>query len=165
MEIDCFKSSERKIRIILGAVDELEDYLVYRSEKFPFYYGGNGVELRSPMDLKQAENVYDHYFSKDIYKHTTISFFDTGLPFEKILSKAKKDHYYIEKGSVMGIAKALPICSPSSFNYEITDIGDDRLFEIFQHENSGQSWWKGGAGQKLWKKAEYLHRNVTSSLD
>ena len=73
---DAVATQRRLLEPIADVIDR-GDHVVFRSDRFPTYYVGNGIEIRDASarrDLQAWEALFDEHFERDRFKHTTFTF-------------------------------------------------------------------------------------------
>jgi GNAT superfamily N-acetyltransferase len=81
-----------------------DGYRVFRSERFPNYYGGNGIDILELNGRKLAdwESISKTYFDPNRFKHTTYCFAWHEI-FTELMQEAVAAGYHVERSTLMDV--------------------------------------------------------------
>ncbi|MEO5930024.1 MAG: GNAT family N-acetyltransferase [Candidatus Kapaibacterium sp.] len=132
MDIRTILSTEMRLLEPICSFHEEEGYMVYRSEKFPNYYGGNGIEIRDPrgMSLAGWEDIFHRYFDPARFSHLTFTFAD-GPEFAGIINDARRARYNVVELTSFMFAETTAFCRPLPEELEIRKVESDDDWERF----------------------------------
>jgi GNAT superfamily N-acetyltransferase len=122
-----------------------DGYQVFRSERFPNYYGGNGIDILelNGRSLADWESISKSYFDPNRFKHTTYSFaWDDS--FTELIQEAVAAGYHVERSTFMDVDR-LDNCRslPSGFQIRRVVSEDDwmRLQRFEEADYFDQDWY------------------------
>ena len=159
MTVEAYKTSEDIIQRTIGTVEKNQRYSIYKAELFPQYYSGNGIELHHPADLATTEAWFEKSFPTNQFKHKTITFWPHAKEFRSLITEAINNGYTLDQYQVMALS--LWRRQEPSYNdrYEVVDIKDQRLSDLFKSENQSSPWYKE-TGKEIWQKSILLHTKI-----
>lgn len=97
MQLSQALRTERAISEIVSAYTDHDGYSLYRSEQFPTFYGGNGLELtKAGKSLVEWESITESHFDPSRFVHKTFTFADDPA-FGPLIGEADKAGYNIER--------------------------------------------------------------------
>lgn len=121
-----------------------EDYTVYKSEAYPGYYAGNGIEIlhNNGKQLRHWETVFGEYFDRKISKHLTFTF-ERNQDTEVLIGAAKDKNYHVEMNAYMAVDSTEQVCLiPDTYQVkQIESVEDWQRFEVFYDEVSREYDW------------------------
>jgi ribosomal protein S18 acetylase RimI-like enzyme len=113
-------------------------YLVFRSDRFRNYYGGNGIEIVDPAgrSLAQWEEITRRHFEPELFEHTTYIFADRP-EFARILAEAEIAGYDIERDAYMFVDTTAH-CGTLPEDFEIRKVDWDEDWDLVaEYEEAG----------------------------
>jgi GNAT superfamily N-acetyltransferase len=122
-----------------------DGYMVYRSERFPNYYGGNGIDILEVNGRKLAdwESISKTYFDTGRFKHTTYTFaWHEG--FTELMEEATAADYRFERTKLMDVDHVKNYRElPPEFEIRRVESEDDwiRLQRFEEADYFDQDWY------------------------
>gem|GEM_PF-1568757 len=127
--IDIIFSTEMRLLEPICTFQRLDGYNVYRSDRFPSYYGGNGIQIGDPGagSLREWEEIFRSHFEPGRFEHTTFTFplRDRFLP---LMEQARSAGYHVETDAYM-FADSTDCCHPLPEGVEIRRIETEEDWE------------------------------------
>jgi len=165
MDIKTILSTEMRLLEPICAFTDKGDYSIYKSEKFPTYYGGNGVDIHTPGDrsLKEWEDIFHEHFDPARYEHTTFTF-PKEEEYDRLMSEAALARYNVEVTSYMFV-DATDHCHALPEEWEIHTIAteeDWQRFGEFSFEDAADYDWydPNASGNSLFDKTRFTSEVV-----
>lgn len=102
MLIRSILATELRLLEAICTFEEHSGYVVYRSDLFRNFYGGNGIEISDPAgrSLADWEAVSRRHFDPALFHHTTFTFADRP-EMEEITRAAEAADYHVERSVFM----------------------------------------------------------------
>jgi GNAT superfamily N-acetyltransferase len=144
MLIQSILATELRLLEPICTFEEHPGYLVYRSELFRNYYGGNGIEILDPtgMSLAEWEAISRRYFDPARFVHTTFTFADRP-EFKAIADEAEHAGYNVERNVYMYL-DTVDNCRAVPAELEVCTVGTEEewgeLAAFEQRDYVGADW-------------------------
>jgi ribosomal protein S18 acetylase RimI-like enzyme len=140
-------ATERRLLEPIAEFAERDGYLVYRSDRFPDYYAGNGIEIRDPggRNLRQWEAIFRREFDSDLFRHRTFSF-QRAPELEPLAAEAREAGYKVIFLSYLIATRPLGVGPPPaglSIERIETEDGWQRLLQFEDRTSPGYDWYEG----------------------
>ncbi|MBK8984257.1 MAG: GNAT family N-acetyltransferase [Ignavibacteria bacterium] len=122
-----------------------ENYKVYKSNRFPKFYTGNGIEILNPegKDLSEWKDIFNKQFDSNVFEHITF-IFERTKDHEYLIESARADKYDVQIESYMAVDNYTN-CISIPGEYKISTINnspdDWNKFEKFYDEVSKVYEW------------------------
>lgn len=145
---------------------ENDDYLIYRSDQFPNYYGGNGLALQhnNGRTLHDWEAIFHQHFEPERFEHITFSF-PMEEQFLPLLEAARTAQYHCTISCYMA-ATTTQQNKPISPEYEVWEIERDedweRLEQFAQSQYVEGDWFDPNSTgpDRLFEKTRYVSQQI-----
>lgn len=143
-----------------------DGYLVYRSDKFRNFYGGNGIEIQDPAgrSLAEWEAISRVHFDPALFVHTTYTFPDQ-LEYHYLAAQGREQKYHVETDTYMFV-DSTERCRPLPEDLEVRQIVTEedwqRLAEFEQEGYIGADWHDPNATgpDRLFEKTRFTSEVV-----
>jgi ribosomal protein S18 acetylase RimI-like enzyme len=137
MDIQTILSTEMRLLEPICSFLQCDGYSIYRSERFPNYYGGNGIEIVDPRgrSLQEWESIFRAHFDSDRYEHTTFTFANADR-FAPLMEQARSSLYHLNRTAYMFVDHTRD-CRPLPPEFRIGRIeseGDWKRLHDFEQE-------------------------------
>jgi ribosomal protein S18 acetylase RimI-like enzyme len=157
-------ATERRLLEPIAEITEREGYLVYRSDGFPDYYAGNGIEIREPgRSLAEWEAVFAREFDTHVSRHRTFTF-ERAPELEPLASEAFEAGYRVEFLAYLIAKRALPAGEPPAglaVERIDSDAGWERLLAFEDRVSRAFEWYEGpDSTESLLAKTRYVSEQV-----
>ncbi len=143
------RASDHRLRSALCTFREEQGYCVFRSDKFPEFYAGNGLMIKRPHPDKTLDDwitLFHDSFPRDQYRHVTLTLHaDTASP--RLLDEAERRGYHVIHEVLMAAAsRALAHLAdrpePRASTRVLTGSDDMRsLYELHLSRARGEDWF------------------------
>jgi ribosomal protein S18 acetylase RimI-like enzyme len=106
-------------------------YRVFRSEKFPNFYGGNGIDIDDPGGVSLAgwEEIFHRHFDPARYVHTTFHFPDKPA-FAPLIGEARLARYNVVERTAYMFLDHTRECRDAPAGYEIRRVESEEEWEM-----------------------------------
>jgi ribosomal protein S18 acetylase RimI-like enzyme len=164
MNLDVALATERRLLEPICVFVEKEEFLVYRSERFPRYYGANGLELRVAKGaLQDWEDKFRREFDPRRYRHVTLRFHEDP-EFAPLVREATSSGYHVSHDAYLVATRLLNEGQPPH-NLRLVIIDEEAAWSQLRHfeDRLGreQDWYDGEASSdRLFAKTRYVSEAV-----
>lgn len=165
MKFQLVQATENRLLEPICKLEEFDGYSVFKSDKFPSFYGGNKIEIRAGknVSLGEWERIFHQHFDPEISAHVRFTFEDRE-DLRYLIDQASAHDYGIEVCSYM-ICSNENHCTDLPDEFEIHHINSEEeweRFRIFSDETSrGEDWYDPEQGtNSLFEKVRETSRAV-----
>lgn len=161
MDLQTIISTERRLLEPICSFERHSGYTVYRSDSFPNYYGGNGIELddTAGRSLGSWEETFRHHFSPYRFVHTTFTFAGEER-FRPLTEQAQQAGYHVETSTYM-FADTTAYCRELPEGLEVRKIRTEedwmKLWHFQQETYIDGDWYDPNATgpDRLFEKTRF----------
>lgn len=165
MTLEQLVATERRLLSPLCQYTRTEDYTVYRSEKFPGFYGANGIEIirSGGRSLSDWEKIFGQEFDAAVYRHKTFTFMKDKalLALER---EAEARNYNVVQSLSWMYTRTVPAGGtlPEGLVYGTVETEEDReRYRAFYHAASaGNDWYTPAGCDSLFRKTMYVSEAI-----
>ncbi len=142
-----------------------DGYTVFKSEKFPNFWGGNGLRLiRSEnRSLDDWEDTFNKHFDSNVFSHKTFSF-EEKREFEYLVNEASSKNYKIEITTSMMVTndlKSEPLSGDFAIHRVETEEDWNRLRIFYDDTSKDEDWYEASVGtRELFDKLRYTSESI-----
>ncbi len=145
MTIRAIMATEMRLLEPICEFERHDGYLVYRSSRFPNYYGGNGIEIADPAGISLAgwEGIFAQHFDGARFLHTTFHFPDEPA-FASLVDEAREARYNVVEVVSYMFLDATRSCVPIPDGYEVRRVETDEewgMMARFAEESYADGDW------------------------
>jgi ribosomal protein S18 acetylase RimI-like enzyme len=129
-----------------------ESYTVFKSVKFPNYWGGNGLKLlRSEnRSLDDWESTFNEHFDSSVFRHKTFTFYETD-EFEHLKDQATSKNYNVEITTSMLVTddrQSEPLSADFEIHVVATEEDWSRLRIFYDETSKNEDWYDPTVGTR-----------------
>ncbi len=162
MELQTLLTTEWRLLEPLCEFTYTDDYAVYKSVRFPHFYGANGIDIRhnAGRGLAEWEAVFDGYFEKSLYGHKAFTFIKNDeLSF--LEEEARAANYDVVRTSSFMAAPSLPWEGIRQDVRRIETEQDWKKYSALYHDDNREAgWYTPNACDNLFEKMRYMTKAV-----
>lgn len=165
MDIRRILATELRLLEPICEFQKFDGYTVYRSERFPTYYGGNGIDIEAAGShtLIEWEQIFREHFPRDRFVHETFSFArDEG--FSPLIDEAERNGYNVEEQSYLFASDASRAPAIPEFwrvRRVTTERDWTRLGAFYRSEAEGYDWFDPeSTDNSLFEKTRYTSEAI-----
>lgn len=156
MDIKTARATELRVIQPICEFSWHDGYLVYRSVRFPRFYGANGIEFerRDSRSLADCEALFDGYFSRAEYEHKTFTF-DDAPEYQGLIADAAENGYHVMKNVYLFAREPAPdvVIPESTVLRKVDSEARWHLLEKFYDLMSvGYDWYDETVTRELFEK-------------
>lgn len=161
IDFDRILATERRLREPLCSVECTEAYCVYKSERFPGFYGANGIEIlhNHGYTLRDWERVFEQNFNAEVYSHKAF-FYKKGVAPASLQEDARQAGYEVVQEDAWMYTYEPLLCTPQPDGLRfgcIATADEWEQYRAFYHEaNKGESWYTPSGCDGLFGKMQYV---------
>jgi ribosomal protein S18 acetylase RimI-like enzyme len=158
-------ATERRLFEPICEFERHDGYRVYRSDRFPSYYGANGIEIESapPRRLRAWEDAFHEAFDSERFEHVTLTF----APRPELAGLIEEAHvagYNVSNDVYLIATRRLP-SGPPPDGLRLEEIDGEQGWErlgVFEDRlNRGYDWYAGEASSAgLLAKTRYVSERI-----
>jgi ribosomal protein S18 acetylase RimI-like enzyme len=148
MDLERARATERHVLSAVCSFTPHGDYGVYRSERFPRFYGGNGLDFTRLGDrtLADLERLFELHFDPRQHEHRTFYLPDTP-ECRAVAAEAALRGYHVARAMYLFADRleSRPVIPAGLALRRVDDLQRWKLLESFFHELSAGEDWYGDA--------------------
>lgn len=166
MDIQRILSTELRLLEPICEFSDHGDYVVYRSDTFRNYYGGNGIDIHVPGDkaLADWETTFHRFFDPSQFEHITFTF-PHREDFARLIEQAKDARYHVTYDTYMFV-DTTEHCAPMPEGLEIHKLSSEddwqRLGEFYSQSYEDGDWYDPDATgpDRLFEKTRFTSEAI-----
>ncbi|MEX0972385.1 MAG: GNAT family N-acetyltransferase [Solirubrobacterales bacterium] len=139
--------------------------LVFRSRRFPGYYGANGIEIDDPASRRLAawEETFHDAFDPGHFEHVTLKLV-SGPDSRRLVEEARAAGYDVSQDAYLVATEALPAepSPPDGLRLEVLK-GEDgwrRLAAFEDRLSRGYGWYSARGVSQLLQKTRFVSARI-----
>jgi len=159
------QETERRLLEPICEFKNEDGYTVFKSEKFPNFWGGNGLRLiRSEnRSLDDWENTFSKHFDPNFFSHRTFSF-EEAPEFEHLKDEATSKNYKIEITTSLMVtndSQSEPLLDEFTIHHVATERDWNRLRVFYDDTSKDEDWYDASDGtRELFDKIRYTSEAI-----
>lgn len=145
--LDDILATERYLHESMGVIEEHDDHTVWRCDRYPFWYRGNGIRLHDPTTrtLEGWLSVFRAHFPADTFRHVNM-FMEDRAEESALANQARESGYTVLEMRCMYATDA-DRCVDLDDHYEISRMSTDEDWRNRREFNLAnartESWFTG----------------------
>ena len=149
----------------IATFEQHAGWSVYRSDAFPHYYGGNGLELDAPgRSLHEWEDLFRAAFDPAVYGHVTLSLSGDLEAFAPLADEARAAGYHVSVDVYLVATKPVPVRAPLpglQLEWLRGQESWDRLRRFEGRLAQGYDWYDGPeSSDGLFAKTRFISEQI-----